>query len=102
MEWSDPEQPGAGPGADAVILIGALVHVPHGQMAQMLSSIIDALPGGGHVLITLKEGEGMSTLPDGRVFYLWRPSVLAAIFDSLGLVQLDFSRQVSKVRPDDV
>ncbi len=87
---------------DAVVLIGALAHVPHDQMAQILRSIVHALQGSGHVLITLKKGEGMTTLPDGRAFYLWSQSALAEIFDRLELIAVDFSQQVSKVRPDDV
>ena len=42
--------------ADAVILIGALVHVPHADFACIFGRIAAALKNGGLVLITLKEG----------------------------------------------
>jgi SAM-dependent methyltransferase len=87
---------------DAVTLIGALVHVPHDQLASVLALIIQSLRADGYVLITLKEGNGIKTSPEGRVFYLWDHSALTDIFAGLGLISVDFSRQVSKIRPDDV
>jgi len=87
---------------DTVTLIGALVHVPHEKMVEILASIAHSLREDGYILITLKAGNGINTLPDGRIFYLWNKSLLANLFDKLGLTLIDFSRQVSKIRPDDV
>ena len=88
--------------ADAVLLIGSLVHVPHEKMAGILGNIVKSLHGDGLLLITMKEGKGTKASPDGRTFYLWKQASLMEIFDSLGLADIDFTRQVSKVRSDDV
>ena len=87
---------------DAVTLIGSLVHVPHKKLVGILALIISSLRENGYVLITLKEGNGIKVLPDGRVFYLWDHLSLLDLFAGLGLIPVDFSRQGSKIRPDDV
>ncbi|MBN1931940.1 MAG: class I SAM-dependent methyltransferase [Desulfobacterales bacterium] len=87
---------------DAIVLVGAMVHVPHEKMEQVLSSIFTALRCGGFVLLTLKEGEHMKTSQDGRIFYLWNQSDLENIFKRLGFVIVELSRQVSKIRQEDV
>ncbi len=51
---------------DAVILIGALVHVPRDRFPATLARILLALKPGGHVLLTMKQGKGTSTAVDGR------------------------------------
>lgn len=88
--------------ADAVLSIGSLVHVAHDKMADILGGIVRSLKINGYLLITLKEGRGTKDLPDGRTFYLWTQESLTTLFERLKLDQIDFSRQVSKVRPDDV
>jgi SAM-dependent methyltransferase len=86
---------------DAVTLIDALVHVPHEKFAEILSSILQALQHDGTLLLTMKAGKGSREFPDGRIFYLWKRPDLENIFDTLGLIRVHFSRQVSKVRPSD-
>ena len=70
---------------DAVLLIGALVHVPHPKMPPVLKRIMKALRPGGWILISLKEGQGRMTADDGRDFYLWRQSELSSVIEKLDL-----------------
>ncbi len=88
--------------ADAILLIGALVHLPRHRMPEVLERITRALSPGGHVLITLKRGDGDFTDGHGRRFYLWRRSDLEARFREMGFGVSRFFEQVSKIRSDDV
>jgi SAM-dependent methyltransferase len=65
---------------DAVMLVGALVHV----------------------LITLKQGSGERADSDGRVFYLWDDPKARELFDTLEFKVCDFSTSVSKTGSGDV
>ena len=87
---------------DAILLVGALVHVPHDRFSGVFSNILRALRPGGHLLLTLKEGRTQNEHDGNRSFYLWRDEDLRDIFDALGLVVKDFSRQISKIRETDV
>ncbi len=87
---------------DAILLIGTLVHLQRQQLACVLERIAACLAPGGLVLLTLKEGEGVYSLADGRVFTLWQQSVLEHIFAALGLEIMDSNRQISRLRPSDV
>jgi SAM-dependent methyltransferase len=87
---------------DAIILVGALVHVPHEKFKLTFKHITSGLPPDGKVLITLKQGEGTFTDDHGRIFFLWIEREIELIFSELGFVVLDFNSQVSKVRPNDV
>jgi SAM-dependent methyltransferase len=83
--------------SDAVILIGALVHVPPVDFTSILRNITAALKMDGLMLITAKEGNGRSDGVDGRTFYLHWDSDLRAVFAALGFAILEFSRDVSKM-----
>jgi SAM-dependent methyltransferase len=83
--------------ADAVILIGALVHVPHFDFAAVLGNIAAALKADGLILITVKEGTDRSEGADGRIFYLYRDRDLRAVFAALRFTVLDFSRDVTQM-----
>jgi len=87
---------------DAVMLIGALVHVPHEKFSKVFENITSAISDDGSVLITLKEGSGNLTAQDGRTFYLWEDPKLRELFDSLGFKVCDFSSSVSKTGSGDV
>ncbi|MFO7600484.1 MAG: class I SAM-dependent methyltransferase [Candidatus Desulfacyla sp.] len=87
---------------DALVLVGALVHIPHGRLRQVLEHIIESLVPGGHALITLKEGRDPTETSHGRTFYLWQDADLRSIFADLNLTVVDFSRDVSKVRDTDI
>jgi len=86
---------------DAVMLIGALVHVPHERFSEVFKNITSAIPKNGSVLITLKEGSGDRTDADGRIFYLWEDPKARELFDTLGFKVCDFSTSVSKTGSDD-
>ncbi|MBL4903061.1 MAG: class I SAM-dependent methyltransferase [Desulfocapsa sp.] len=86
----------------ALVFIGSLVHQPRNTVSGILRSTCRSLVPGGHVLITMKEGEGVVASADGRRFTLWAQSELEELFDLCGLAILDFSRQVSKLRPEDI
>jgi SAM-dependent methyltransferase len=87
---------------DAVLLVGALVHVPHEGFSKAFENITSAIPDDGSVLITLKEGKGDLKDPDGRIFYLWKDPTLRELFDSLCFKVCDFASAVSKTGSGDV
>ncbi|MBT6500465.1 MAG: class I SAM-dependent methyltransferase [Deltaproteobacteria bacterium] len=87
---------------DAILLVGAMVHVPHERFQEVFSNILRALKPRGHVLLTLKEGNQDVEVSGGRIFYRWRDESLRKVFDQLNLTVVDFSRQVSKIRESDV
>jgi len=87
---------------DAVMLIGSLVHVPHEGFSKVFENITSAISDDGSVLITLKEGSGNVTAPDGRTFHLWEDPKARKMFDTLGFKVCDFSSSVSKTGSEDV
>lgn len=87
---------------DALLLIGALVHVPPGEFQLCMKNILQALKPGGFVLISLKEGKGAHAAVDGRVFYHWSVSDLEDAFLGCGLEELEGFRQGSLLRNEDV
>jgi hypothetical protein len=87
---------------DALVLVGALVHIPHDRFEQVLKNVVQALVSGGHALITLKGGRGLTETSHGRLFYLWQDLDLRRIFDRLNLTVVDFSKEVSSLRDTDV
>jgi len=87
---------------DGVMLVGALVHVPHERFSEVFKNIIASISRRGNVLITLKEGKGDMTDPDGRTFYLWEDPKAREMFDTLGFKVRDFSSAVSKTGSNDI
>jgi len=85
----------------ALVFVGSLVHVSQEALPAILASTCQALNPGGLLLITLKEGSGISRAADGRVFTLWSRQDIEIVFAASNLHILDFSRQISKIRPDD-
>lgn len=71
---------------DGLLLVAALVHVPHEELAVVLSGILKALRPGGIVLLSLKKGDGVEEDGTGRCFYRWQPALLDPILERLGLV----------------
>jgi hypothetical protein len=61
-----------------------------------------ALDPGGKLLLTVKEGNGTFIASDGRVFTLWARQDIEKIFTANHLQVIAFSRQISKIRPDDI
>ena len=86
----------------AMLMVGALVHVEHAVFPTILHHLITALIPGGHALVTLKCGEGILSHADGRMFVLWEDGQLRPIFTRLGLEVVDFRTQISRLRPDDI
>ncbi len=92
---------------DALLMSGALVHVPHDALVTVLTRILPALkprpphelvpdkaPKGetGLVYLSLKEGCGRFQDARGRDFFLWSHAHLGRIFKSLGLAVCHFRR----------
>lgn len=86
----------------ALVFVGSLVHISQESLPTILTSTCRALAPGGLLLITLKEGNGTSRAADGRVFTLWSRHDIENVFAANNLHVLDFSRQISKLRPDDI
>ena len=86
---------------DALLLIGALVHLPHAEFPAVLESVCRALNDPGTLLITMKEGSGTVADQDGRQFYLWQDKDLRKIFHARRLRAIDFFRQPSEINPND-
>ncbi|MDJ0990060.1 MAG: class I SAM-dependent methyltransferase [Desulfobacterales bacterium] len=103
---------------DALLMAGALVHVPHTDLAAVLGRILPAVtpraqaplaaPGcapdnsghsghSGQVYVSLKEGRGRHADKHGRVFYLWPDATLRRLFEDLGLAVVHFRRGPSAV-----
>lgn len=92
----------SGMDVDAILLVGALVHVPHDRFSEILSNIAQALNPRGHVLVTMKEGQQNTEVSGSRIFYRWRDEYLRKVFLDLKLTVVDFSREGSKIREKDV
>jgi len=88
--------------ADALVLIGALVHLPRPKFPHVLKAICRALKKPGFLLITMKQGTRTLTKSDGRKFYLWQDRDLRDVFQSQDLPVIDFFRQPSKINPDEI
>ena len=87
--------------ADALLLIGALVHLPHPGFSNVLESICRALKSSGLLLITMKQGKGSAFDSDGRQFYLWQDENLRNVIERLNLSIMDFFIQPSTINPTD-
>ena len=87
---------------DAILMVGALVHLPRTRVPAVLNSITEALKADGKMLLTLKRGAGRSTDPHGRVFNLWQDEALRKLFERLELAVADFFQQSSKTGSGEV
>jgi SAM-dependent methyltransferase len=87
---------------DALLLVGTLVHVPHERFQLIFSRILRALKPQGHVLLTVKQGQGVQTRSDGRVFYLWPKADLMSIFEDCSVICIKYFEQQSTIRASDL
>ena len=87
---------------DAIMLIGALVHLPHSKVSAVLISINRALKDDGNIFLSLKKGAGNTSDSHGRVFYLWNDGELRDLFKDLGLDVIDYFQQSSMIGTDEV
>ena len=92
----------SGLSVDAVLLVGALVHLPHEKFKPVFNYISNCLNKSGKIVVSMKEGSGFFEDAHGRIFYLWQDKDLRDIFAELGYEILDFNRQVSLVRESDI
>jgi len=87
---------------DAILLIGALVHLPHELFPEVLSHILKALKPEGLVLITMKQRLSRQESDDGRIIFLYEKAQLYRVFSDSDLIILDFSVQTSSIRKTDI
>jgi hypothetical protein len=87
---------------DALLLIGALVHLQHDDFASVLAHICQALRAPGLVYLSMKEGEGHHQSEDGRMFTLWKPHQLENTLTDNGFKILGFNRFYSALKTEDV
>ncbi len=82
---------------DAILMSGALVHLPHKQMEPALKNILRALKTGSKstVYLSVKEGHGTFTDDHNRTFYLWQDADIRDICRRNSLKVIDFSRSTS-------
>jgi len=80
---------------DATILVGALVHLPCEYFGSVFANIAVGVKKDGLVLLTMKEGRGISTDSHGRVFYYWQDEDLRKSLDSMKLRIVHFHRHES-------
>lgn len=86
---------------DAILLLGAMVHLQPWELQHQLSRIRQALSGRGLMLLTLKAGTGSTCFPDGRTFTLWEVDDVEAILVQLGLTVIEIKKTVSLIRSTD-
>ncbi len=86
----------------ALVFVGSLVHLSRKHLTAILELTCQALVPDGLILITMKEGEGISTAADGRIFTLMSTKELKVVFAGHHLQILDFSRQISRICQDDI
>ena len=87
---------------DAIMLVGAFVHLPHNKVPEVLNSINRALKDGGNILLSLKKGAGNTSDSHGRVFYLWNDGELRDLFEDLDLDVIDYFQQSSTIGTGEV
>jgi len=80
---------------DALLLCGALVHLPPEQLPGVLDNILKALNTPGWVFLSLKAGRGHRADQQGRTFYLWQTQILEEILEKNRLHVLDFFHSTS-------
>jgi len=80
---------------DAILLIGALVHVSRQELPPLLSTIIAGLKPGGVLFLSLKQGCGIREDKQGRQFYLWQDAALEEVLHELPLKIVDTSKSDS-------
>lgn len=83
--------------ADAIVLTGALVHVPHKKFRNVFENIMAGLKNRGYALVSMKEGTGMKRDSRDRIFYLWQDEELRKVFAEKGFEVSDFFRQRSAI-----
>ena len=86
---------------DAILLSGALIHIPQARFDSVFDHILKGLGNEGKVLVSLKEGNGSSMGEDGRAFFYWQDFQLRNLFARQGFSILEFHKAPSKVNKRD-
>lgn len=86
---------------DAILLVTALVHVPHDRLAATLTNITHALKPGGWLLISLKEGTGCRRDEKGRIFYCWQAGKLKTLLSVAGFDVIKSGTMLSALQTGD-
>lgn len=81
---------------DAVTLIGSLVHTSYDALQPIFENILKAVPS-GYVLISMKEGAGVTSDLQERTFYLWTDTDLRKLFNKMGLKIVHHFKQPSSI-----
>lgn len=82
---------------DAVILIGALVHLKKGDFFNALFRIARSVRPRGFMLLSTKAGSGLETGTDGRTFYLWQHVEIGRMLDECNFEVMDYAKSVSQL-----
>lgn len=85
---------------DALLSSGSLVHIPHDNIAAVLTRMTQHLPS-VIMYVSFKEGAGIKT-EDGRTFYLWSNDSLRKVFQDSGFEVIASMVSESAVHPDDI
>lgn len=86
---------------DALLIVGALVHLPHHRLRRTIQRFLKALGRTGVVYLSLKKGSGHRDTRDGRRFFLWQDHQLRPLLGSTGARILDFQESQSALGTDD-
>ncbi|MBA2880205.1 SAM-dependent methyltransferase [Desulfosalsimonas propionicica] len=83
--------------ADALLLSGALVHLPQNRLEPVFKNILQSLRARTEatVYLSLKQGQGSFTDQQNRTFYLWQDKDIRQVFKNTGLKAIHFSRTPS-------
>jgi SAM-dependent methyltransferase len=87
---------------DALLLCGALVHIPHARFEGVFKNILKALKPGGKLLVSLKQGTGVTAADDGRMFYYWQAKDAETVFARQKLFVLEFQTGASRINRSDI
>ncbi|MBF0412034.1 MAG: class I SAM-dependent methyltransferase [Desulfamplus sp.] len=89
----------SGASADGLLLIGALVHIPHDHLETILKKIIKGVKPQGIIYISMKKVDKrlkyIEYTASGRIFYFWRRFELEEIFQRNNLEIISFSENES-------
>jgi len=83
---------------DALLLCGALVHVPHHDLKPVMENILRALDPDSRrriIYLSLKEGRGTDRDASGRVFSFWQDGALRSLFPACGMHVMEFQRSLA-------
>ena len=80
---------------DAVIAIGAFVHLKKSELGPTLLRISRSINKDGLIYLTLKEGLGQYQNEDGRIFVYWEQEDLEETFETCGFALISLLRNVS-------